>query len=75
MLPFDGKYMSSYLMEKVTLAVSLAIYKIFVNLIKYRKQKFDIENGSQGQVLEKLNLRHSSGNVRFHIADFFSSKF
>ena len=34
MAPFDGKYMTSYVMAIVIFALCLAIYTIFANLIK-----------------------------------------
>ena len=55
--------MTSYLLAIVVFALSLTIYEIFANLIKL--QNFDLE--IEGQVME--NKR--TGNVRFHIGDFF----
>ena len=49
-------------------ALSLTIYKIFANQIKF--QKFDLENESQCQEGEKRDLRHSIGNVRFITGEF-----
>ena len=34
-------------------------------------QSFNLENEGQGQEVEERNLRHSTGNVRFHVGDFF----
>ena len=68
MAPFDGKYLTSNLMAKVMLLYRYIIYEIFVNQIKC--QNFDLENEGQG---EKRDLRHSSGNIRFHIGDFFQN--
>ena len=34
-------------------------------------QKFEHENGDQGQRVAELDLRHSTGNVRIHIGEFF----
>ena len=42
MAPFDGKYITSYLIAKVIFAPSLTIYEICANKIKF--QKFDIKN-------------------------------
>ena len=40
-MPFDGKYMTSCLWAIVMFALSLTVYEIFANKIKY--QKFDLE--------------------------------
>ena len=43
--PFDGKYLTYYLMAVTMFAISLTVYEIFTN----RKcQKFDLENEGQG---------------------------
>ena len=63
MAPFDGKYMTSYLMATVTFALSHTIYEIFTKQMKC--QKFYLENEGRGG--EKRDLRHSTGNVRFCI--------
>ena len=34
-------------------------------------QKFEHENDEQGQGVAELNLRHSTGNFRIHIGEFF----
>ena len=44
-------------------------FEICTKIIKF--QKFDLENERQGQRVER-DLRHSIGNVRFHIGEFFS---
>ena len=49
-------------------ALSLTIYEIFANKINSTSL---LENESLGQG-EKQNLFHSTGNVRFYIAEFFS---
>ena len=67
MVPFDGQYMSSYLMALVMLALFFTIYEIFPNEIKCRK--FDLEN--EGQRVVKLDLRHSIANVRFCVGILF----
>ena len=59
MLPCNGIYMTSYLLTIVTFAVSVAIYALFANQIKF--QKFDLENEGHGQAEEKLDLHNSSG--------------
>ena len=51
MAPFDGKYMTIYLMAIVMFALSLTNYKMFANQIKC--QNFDFENEDQGQGWEK----------------------
>ena len=63
MTPFDGKFLTSYLMSLVMFALSLTIYEIFANQIKC--QNLDLE--SEGQGGEK---HHSTKNVRLHIDDF-----
>ena len=60
---------TNFLMAIVMFALSFTVYRIFTNLRKC--QNFNFENEWQGQG-EKLNLCHSTGNVRFHIDDFFS---
>ena len=65
----DGEYMASYLIALVVFALPLIVYVIFANQIKWKK--FDLKIEGQGQGGEKRNLRHSIGNVRFHIIDFF----
>ena len=67
--PFDGKYLTSYMMAIVMFALSLTICEIFTKIIKY--QSFDLENEGQGQEVEERNLRHSTGNIRLHIGEFF----
>ena len=54
-------------MTIITLVLSLTVYEIFAKQKKI--QKFDHENEGQCQGDEKLELRHSSGNVRFYIGD------
>ena len=58
-MPFDDKYMTSYMMTIVTYALSLTTYNIFAKQIKC--QKFDLDNEGQGE--EKQNLCRSTGNV------------
>ena len=41
-----------------------------IKKIKIKYQKFDLENEGQDQREEKLDLRYSTGNVRFHMGDF-----
>ena len=36
-------------------------------------QNFDLENDGLGKGVEKLDLSHSTINVRFHIGDFFQN--
>ena len=57
-------------MAMVMFALSLTIYKIFANLIKF--QKFNLENYGHSQA-EKWDLRHSTRNVRFRISNFFQN--
>ena len=66
MASFDGKYMTSYLTATVMFAVS-TIFEIFAKHIKC--QTFDLEH--EGQRGEKLDLRHATENILFHIGDFF----
>ena len=40
---------------------------------KEKYQKFDLENENQGQAAEERDLRHSSGNARIHVGDFFQN--
>ena len=42
MTPFNGDYIISYLMVKVTFALSIGIYEIFSKQINFKK--FDFEN-------------------------------
>ena len=42
-----------------------------IRKIKKDCQHCDLENESQGQGVEKRNLRHSAGKVQIHINDFF----
>ena len=58
---FDDKYMTSYLMAMVMFTLALTIYETFAKLINC--QKFDLENEGPGQEGEKLDLRHSTGNI------------
>ena len=53
----------------VKFALSLTVYKIFVNQEKY--QNIDLDNEGQGQEVENWGFRHSTRNVRNHIGDFF----
>ena len=46
----------------------LTIYEIFPSQDKI--QMFDLENGGHGQGVEERDLRHSTGTIRFYIADF-----
>ena len=62
--------MTTCLMTIAMFAISLAIYEIFTKQIKF--QKFDFDN-VPGQEVEKLDLRHSTGNVRFRISDFLQN--
>ena len=62
--------MPSYLVAIVMFVLSHPIYDIYANHIKWQK-KFVVENEHQGQVIEKQDLRHSTGNVRLYIGDFF----
>ena len=50
-------------------SLSVAIYEIFTDQTKC--QKFNLAHEGQGQKGEKLDFRHSTGNVRFYIDDFF----
>ena len=50
-------------------SLSPTICEIFTKLIKL--QKFDLEDEGHGQGGEKLDLRQSTRNDRFHIDDFF----
>ena len=61
--------MTSYLMAIVIFAISLTVCEIFAQQEKC--QNSDFENDSQGQGVEELDLRHSTGHVRFHIGEFF----
>ena len=58
-------------MAIVMLALSIAVFEIIANQIKC--QKFDLENEGQAQLEEKLDLRRSTGNCRFYLADFFQN--
>ena len=62
--PFDGKYLTSYLMALVMLALSLTICEIFAKILQC--QSFDLEDEGHGQGVEELGW-----NVRFYIAVFF----
>ena len=61
--------MTSYLMAIVMFALSITIYEIFGNEMKY--VYFDFENESKDQRRENRDLHHSTGNVQFFIGDFF----
>ena len=65
MAPFAGKYPTSYLMAIVMFALYLTIYG------DIRKSnimpKLDLEKGRSRSRRKKRELRHSTGNVRFHI--------
>ena len=51
MAPFDGKYMTSYLMTIAMFALSHTVNDIFANQIKC--QKFDVENEGWDQRRKK----------------------
>ena len=53
--------------------MSVTVYEIFANQIKF--QKHDLENEGEGQGGEKWDLRRSTGNGRFYISDFFFQNF
>ena len=67
--PFEGKYMTSYLMALEICAISFAVCAIFTKQEKCRT--FNLENEGQGQGVEEWDLRHSTRNVRIHIAECF----
>ena len=67
--PFDGKYTTFYSMTTASFALSLTIYEIFSNQIKFHK--FYLENKGQDHGGEKQDLRRSTRNDRFYIIDFF----
>ena len=67
---FDGQYLTSYLMEILMFSLFLTIYELFTNQIKCKE--FDLENEGQSQGEEKVDTHHSTGNVRFHIGDYFN---
>ena len=69
MATFDGKFMTFYLMAIVKFALSLTIYEKFA--IEIKCKKFVLENGGKSQGGEKLDLRRSTGNVRYYIDEFF----
>ena len=71
MVPFDGKYMTSYLMTIVMFGPSVTIYKLSANQINC--QKLDLENEDHGQEGEKWDMLQSTANVLiyFYIGDFF----
>ena len=50
--PFDGKYLTSYLMVIVMVALSLTVDEIFAH--QEECQNFDLENGGQSQGVEEL---------------------
>ena len=58
---------TSHLTSIVILAISLIIYGIFANEIKCKN---DFSYECQGQVVEQLDLAHSTRNIR-GIGDFF----
>ena len=47
LMPFNGKYMTSYLMSMVMFALSVAMYNIFPNQLDC--QNVNLENEGQGQ--------------------------
>ena len=60
---FDGKYMNSYLTAIVMFALSLTIYEIFANEIKF--QKCDLEN--EGQVLKVKKEKDGTCTIRLRM--------
>ena len=69
MTPFDGEFMTSYLMAIVMFALCLTMCEIFTKVIKC--QQFYLEIEGQGEGEEKLDLHHSIRNARFYIGEFF----
>ena len=69
MVPFDGKYLTSYVRAIVMFALSLSTCKIFTKVLKWKS--VELENEGQGQGLRERDIRHSTGNIRFHIGEFF----
>ena len=56
-------------MATVVFALYLNIDEICTN--QKQCQKSGLENEGQCQLVEKWDLRHSTGNVQFYICDFF----
>ena len=68
MAPFDGKYVTSYLMAIIMFTLSP-----LTRFHEWNKMKKVVyQNEGQGQWWEKWDLHNSTGNVLLHIADFFS---
>ena len=65
--PFNGKYMTSYLMAIVMFAPSLTVCEIFA------KQNFELENEDQDPGAEVQDLCHYTGNVRIHMNGSFQN--
>ena len=65
----DGKYMTSYPIAIVMVALTLTVCEIFAKQEKI--QNFDLENEGQVQGVEKRDLRNSTRNGRINIG-FFS---
>ena len=65
--PFDVKCPISYLMALVMFALSLTVFEIFAKPENFKNINFK----NEGQGVEERDLRHSTGNVRFHIGDLF----
>ena len=63
--PFDGKYMTSYVMAIIMFASDLTIYEIFAKHIKCKT--VDLENELRSRRRKKRDL---TGNVRSCIVDF-----
>ena len=61
MAPFDGIYLTSYLMA----CELFAKQDTFENV--------DLETEGQGQGVQERDLSHSPGNVQLHIGDFFQN--
>ena len=60
--------MASSLMTIVMFALSLTIYEIFDNEIKF--EKFDLKNYDQGREGENHDLCHKTGNGQLNNGDF-----
>ena len=51
MVPYDGKYVTSYLMATVIYTISVTNYEIFTD--KIQCQKFNLDNEGRGQKHQK----------------------
>ena len=69
MAPFDGRYITSYVMAMVMFALSLTMYDILAKQIKGKK--FDHENEGQGP-----GTKHVICTIRLEMFDsIYRSKF